>query len=113
MEAVFRTSGTTAGRRGRHLIPDLSLYHGALLPNFRAHVLAGLDDPLMLSLIPSPAAQPDSSLSHMVGVAMERLGAADSDYFAGAPGLDESRLERWLERFTAIQSSVPEVSSLA
>ncbi len=26
---------------------------------------------------------------------------------------DESRLERWLERFTAIQSSVPEASSLA
>ena len=97
VETVFRTSGTTQGRRGRHFVPDAAVYHGALLPNFRAHVVPRMDEPLLLSLIPSPAEQPDSSLSHMIGVAMERLGARDSAYFMRADGtLDEAGLEETL-----------------
>lgn len=73
---VFRTSGTTQGieARGRHHIPRPSLYRASLLPNLGAHLLPE-DEPLpILSLIPSPATAPESSLSTMVGMAAERWG---------------------------------------
>lgn len=76
-EAVFRTSGTTegAGSRGRHLVKRLSLYRASLLPNLGANLVPE-DRPLpLLSLVPSPGAAPDSSLSLMVGAAAERWGA--------------------------------------
>lgn len=68
-EAVFRTSGTTRGAeaRGRHLVPRLSLYRASLRPNFSAHLLPEGEALPLLSLIPAPAALPDSSLSAMVG----------------------------------------------
>jgi len=103
-EALFRTSGTTLGfeRRGEHAVLDLSLYHGSLLPNFAAHVLP--DDAVlpMLSLIPPAAEIPDSSLSHMVSVVVERLGAPGSAFHASvARGIDEAALERALDDFVA------------
>jgi hypothetical protein len=69
VERVFRTSGTTGGReaRGEHHVRDLSLYREALLPPFRAHLLSGIDDPVLLALLPSPQEAPDSSLSYMLG----------------------------------------------
>ena len=80
---VFRTSGTSAGRerRGEHHLLDLSLYHASLLPNFRAHLLPDDARLPILSLIPPPADLPDSSLSHMTGVVMERLGGEGGGYF--------------------------------
>jgi hypothetical protein len=97
VDAIFRTSGTTRGRRGRHLIPDIAVYHAALLPNFRAHVVPELSEARMLSLIPPPAELSDSSLSHMIGIVVERLGAHDSGYYAsGTHGLDERALENAL-----------------
>lgn len=68
-EAIYRTSGTSrgAGARGRHFVPDLSLYHASLRPNFRAHLLPEGGALEILSLIPSPRDVPDSSLSAMVG----------------------------------------------
>jgi hypothetical protein len=96
-EAVFRTSGTTLGheKRGVHHILDVALYHFALIPNFAGCVLPDGAELPMLSLIPPPAELPDSSLSHMVAVVLERLGARESGWFATAShGIDD-------ERFTA------------
>jgi hypothetical protein len=75
VEAVFRTSGTTGGygARGRHLVPSLALYRASLLPNFRAALLPGGERLPLLSLVPSPAEAPDSSLSSMVGTAGHEL----------------------------------------
>ncbi len=75
-EALFLTSGTTsdAGPRGRHLVPRLSLYRASLLPNFKVHVMPDLDSARVVSLVPSPSALPESSLSHMVGVTAAELG---------------------------------------
>ncbi len=86
--ATFRTSGTTAGRaaRGVHHVPDLALYHGSLLSNFRAHLLPEGGRMSVLSLVPSVSAQPDSSLSHMVSVVTEACGAAGSGSFLDAAG---------------------------
>ncbi len=68
-EAVFLTSGTTAQAtaRGRHPVPRLSLYTASLRPAFRAHLLPGGERLPLLSLIPSPALAPGSSLSTMIG----------------------------------------------
>ena len=93
-EAVFRTSGTTGGgaARGEHHVPDLSLYHASLLPNFKAHLLPDGARLSMVSLIPSPIEVPDSSLSHMIGVVADRL-VRDARYFVGREGrLDERGL---------------------
>jgi hypothetical protein len=75
VEAVFRTSGTTGGHgaRGRHLVPSLALYRASLLPAFRAALLPEGERLPLLSLVPSPAEVPDSSLSAMVGMAADEL----------------------------------------
>lgn len=76
-EAVFLTSGTTAGvgRRGRHLIPRVSLYRASALATLQAHLIPE-DRPLpVLSLIPSPADAPESSLSSMMGFVADRWGS--------------------------------------
>ena len=98
-EAVFRTSGTTGGgsERGEHRVPDLSLYHASLLPNFEAHLLPDGARLPMISLIPSPAEVPDSSLSHMIGVVEDELvrgsGLRGTGYFVARDGrLDERGL---------------------
>jgi hypothetical protein len=103
-QAVFRTSGTTQGaeRRGAHYIPDLSLYHASLLPFFAACVLPDGAAVRMLSLIPSAEEQPDSSLSHMVSVVVELLGARGSAFYATVSGgLEEDGLSRALAEAAA------------
>lgn len=93
-EGVFLTSGTSRGHeiRGRHLVPRLSLYRHALLPPIRAHLLAGRDRMPFLSLIPSPADRPDSSLSFMVGAAADAL-ATETRWLMDARGaLDDGGL---------------------
>ncbi len=99
-QAVFRTSGTTRGRerRGTHHVLDLALYHASLQATFQALVLPDGARVRMLSLVPPPEELPDSSLSHMAGVLLERLGAAGSGWFAGAAGLDLPGLARALRR---------------
>ncbi len=102
-EVVFRTSGTTSGgaSRGEHRVPDLSLYHASLLPNFEAHLLPDGARLPMISLIPSPRAVPDSSLSHMIGVVEDEL-ARDARYFVGKDGrLDENGLRSTLREAEA------------
>ncbi|MGH7726034.1 MAG: hypothetical protein ACREOU_11465 [Candidatus Eiseniibacteriota bacterium] len=80
---IFRTSGTTAGRRpGEHYMTPaaLALYEASLLPMFRACVLpetkpgarAALE-PIVLG--PEAADAPHSSLWHMVEVAGRELFA--------------------------------------
>jgi hypothetical protein len=86
--AVFRTSGTTQGRerRGTHYLADLSLYDAALRAGFSAHLLPDGARPRILSLVPSPAELPDSSLSHMAGEVMNDFAAPGSDWFVTADG---------------------------
>lgn len=104
VDAVFRTSGTTRGeeRRGEHYIPDLTLYHASLLPNFAAHLLPDGADLPMLSLMPSDRELEDSSLAHMISVVSDRLGAPGSRSFATVEGgIDEIGLEAALREYEA------------
>jgi len=97
-EKIFLTSGTTQGaaKRGRHLIPDLTLYHASLKPNFAAHLLPEGQRLRMLVLFASPEFMPQSSLSHMFETVIHTFGSEGSAYFFSDQGLDSSRLVKAL-----------------
>lgn len=72
-EVVFRTSGTTSSRRGRHFMESTQLYRASSLAIFDRLVLAprSLLDPQrrtlrFLSVVPQSRERPDSSLGFMV-----------------------------------------------
>lgn len=95
-EAVFETSGTSRGReaRGRHPVYSLDLYRAAALPWFRRHLLPDREAVRILCLVPSPGDAPRSSLSRMMGFAVEAFGTPGSAFLAhpdGAPDLDAVR----------------------
>jgi hypothetical protein len=76
-EKVFRTSGTATHVRGALHLDTLAVYEGSLLPSFRRHLLPDLAAGArarILVLAPPPEELPDSSLSHMFGVAVRELG---------------------------------------
>lgn len=87
-EKIFLTSGTTRGpqARGRHLVPDLRLYHASALTHFTTCLVPDGRALRVLSLIPSPDARPDSSLTQMADWVMRDLGTSDSRYFIDADG---------------------------
>ncbi|MDG1960447.1 MAG: hypothetical protein P8K76_06900 [Candidatus Binatia bacterium] len=84
-ERIFLTSGTTAGkeRRGRHLMPDLSLYRASALRQFRAMVLPDGAVPRIIGLMAGPETLPDSSLVQMVEWIREDLDGAPASYLVG------------------------------
>jgi hypothetical protein len=80
---VFRTSGTTTRARGALHLDTLALYEASLLPAFRRHLLPDLAGDARARIVvvaPSPGEAPDSSLSHMFGVAIRELGAEGSGF---------------------------------
>jgi hypothetical protein len=101
-EAVFRTSGTTAGPelRGRHVVPHLDLYRASALVAFARFLLPDGAQLPALFLLPPPAERPDSSLVHMCAWVGEEL-ATGAEWFAGASALDVPRL---VERLRAAES---------
>jgi len=80
---VFRTSGTATARRGELHLDTLALYEASLLPTFRRFVLPELrrgERIRLRVLAPSPTELPDSSLSHMFGTLLPRVGAPGSGF---------------------------------
>lgn len=106
-EAVFRTSGTTAGpaARGRHAIPHLDLYRAAALTAFARFLLPDGARLPALFLLPPPAERPDSSLVRMCAWVGEEL-ATSAEWFAGARGLDVPRLVERLRTAEACGEAV-------
>jgi hypothetical protein len=105
---VFRTSGTSAARRGELHLDTLALYEASVVPSFVQHLLpelvrgipvgpASAPPPRLRILAPTPAAAPDSSLSHMFGVLLRELGARGA---IGPSGFDldagELQFRGWL-----------------
>jgi hypothetical protein len=84
---VFRTSGTTRGRRGEHHVPDLGPYAAAWAEPFRRHVLPDRERMAVVSLLPAEEDFPDSSLAYMGELIGERF-ATTVDRFHGADGID-------------------------
>jgi hypothetical protein len=84
--AVFLTSGTTIGTRGRHLLRRVDTYEASLAPWFDRFL--GADRPRILVLAPSADEDPASSLSHMLSWAVEHRGGPGSGVFwRGGPDL--------------------------
>jgi acyl-CoA synthetase (AMP-forming)/AMP-acid ligase II len=101
---VFRTSGTAAERRGALHLDTLALYEASLLPSFRRGVLPDLASGArarLRILAPAPAEAPDSSLSHMFGVAVAALGDAGSGFDVRGGALDAAGLLAALEHACA------------
>ena len=105
-EAVFRTSGTSRGRRarGRHLVTSLSLYRRSLVPPFGVHVVRG-DRMPFISLVPPWRERIDSSLSFMVSAAAEAYASEVLWLVDGRGRLDEDAL--WSAMRAAERASVP------
>jgi hypothetical protein len=82
-EAVktFYTSGTTVQLSGKHHLDSCTLYDASLAENFKLHLLPDKEHIRMLSLTPSPAESPHSSLVYMIQKVMELYGTPDSRYF--------------------------------
>lgn len=92
---VFRTSGTALTRRGELALDTLELYEASLVPSFERALLPDLapgERLPILVLAPSRAEAPDSSLSHMFGVMLERRGAPGSGWFVREGRLDAAAL---------------------
>ena len=98
-EKIFLTSGTTEGteRRGRHLIPDLSLYQTSALKQFRKMVLPDGVAPRIVGLMAGPEILPDSSLVQMVEWIRQDLGDGPADYLVKDNGFDPAEATRELE----------------
>jgi hypothetical protein len=97
---VFRTSGTSTRARGALHLDTLALYEASLLPSFRRFLLPDLRQGArarILVLAPSPEDAPDSSLSHMFGVALRLLGDPDSGFVVKGGELDLEAVRGALE----------------
>ncbi|MGF1655704.1 MAG: hypothetical protein ACFCU3_01860 [Verrucomicrobiales bacterium] len=77
----FETSGTTSGKPGVHLLPELDLYRRAVLSGWRYFKLPVLP---RHSLIPRAATHPQSSLSWMLEFLREL--APPQTWFVGEKG---------------------------
>ena len=111
-EKIFRTSGTTRGqeKRGRHLVPDLQLYHASALAHFAACVLPDKRELPVLALIPSPEARPDSSLTQMTEWMMTEFSAGDSRYCIDPEGV---HLDAFIEAVERAQLEGTQICILA
>lgn len=92
--AEFHTSGTTREQSGKHFLATVELYDAAIIPNFAAHLLPDSARLPMMILTPSPGEAPHSSLSHMMGVVLEKFGADDSAYYVEGGQLLVEKLVR-------------------
>ena len=77
---VFHSSGTTAQRPSRHFhnAESLAIYEASLLPWFKAHLLPDGKAIDFVTLTPSPALAPHSSLARMCDTVRRDLGSRDS-----------------------------------
>ncbi len=84
---TFRSSGTTGSLPSVHAHPYPELYRAVIDATFPAACLPELARPPMLSLVPSRAQAPDSSLSFLLDHALRQWGAADSLTAVGPRGV--------------------------
>ncbi len=86
--AVFRTSGTTVGTRGRHPLRRVDTYEASLAPWFDRFLDPRGEHPQILVLAPPVQEAPDSSLSHMLSWAVDHRGGPGSAvHWDGGPDL--------------------------
>jgi acyl-CoA synthetase (AMP-forming)/AMP-acid ligase II len=80
---TFRTSGTSTTARGELQLDSLALYEASLVPTIRRFLFPDLGAAGRMTLrvlAAPPGEQPDSSLSHMFGCTLDRIGSAASRF---------------------------------
>jgi hypothetical protein len=107
---IFRTSGTSAGRRGALHLDTLALYEASLLPTIARYLFPDLIPgetrmPIRI-LAPAPSEAPDSSLSHMFGCTLSVLGKEESGYDTRRGALHAAELIDILARASAAGDAV-------
>lgn len=80
VQAEFRSSGTTGGKRSRHCIQDLSVYEESFIRTFESRY-GRLKDLCILALLPGYLERKDSSLVYMVDVLIRRTGHPSSGFY--------------------------------
>lgn len=92
--SVFVTSGTTRGseQRGRHHVPDPTIYRAAALPHFERCVLPDGIRPRFIVLAPSLAEESQSSLCQMIDWLADAFATGPAEYFVRGGELDGDSL---------------------
>jgi hypothetical protein len=90
---AFETSGTTAGRSGRHFFETPALYDAALLAAFDRYMLPDGARLRYLNLVPNPAERPQSSLGYMMAQVAAMRGAGRTGWFVRG---DELAIEAFI-----------------
>jgi hypothetical protein len=93
---TFRSSGTTQGERSVHHHPFPDLYRRTIDASFPGHCLPGPPPVAMLSLVPSRAQLPDSSLAFMIDHVLRRWGDTDSVVAFAPRGVEVAKARSWL-----------------
>lgn len=90
-EAVFMTSGTTKGIRGKHYHPTLQIYDLSMTENFRQRFMKDVERIRMGVLFPTEKDLPNSSLAHYLALAVREFGSEESCYLLTENGIDVER----------------------
>lgn len=103
---VFRTSGTTLGARGEHPLRDLRFYDTAARRHAQTMLFPDVSRMKLVSLVPTEAEAPDSSLAYMVARFGEWFGAGETTYVWREGKLDHALLATTLRALEAGQAPV-------
>jgi acyl-CoA synthetase (AMP-forming)/AMP-acid ligase II len=90
--AVFMTSGTTKGIKGKHYHPTLHIYDQSMTLNFKQRFMKDTEKIRMGVLFPTEKELPNSSLAHYLALGMKEFGTEDSHYLINDNGVDMDRL---------------------
>src|SRR3954454_19193831 len=96
-EAVFMTSGTTKGIRGKHYHPTLQIYDRSMIVNFKQRFMKETEKIRMGVLFPTKRELPNSSLAHYLALGVQEFGTEDSCYLLNENGLDMEKVLSELE----------------
>ncbi len=107
---VFQTSGTTVGRRGRHIMRGTDTYDAAALAFGHRMLMPptlGVQPPFIPVLVlgPPPSEQPDSSLTHMFSMFATQMGSdatGQETYFLRDGVFELARLDERVARALAL-----------
>ncbi|WP_110929641.1 LuxE/PaaK family acyltransferase [Bacillus massiliglaciei] len=96
-EAVFMTSGTTKGIRGKHYHPTLDIFDKSMILNFKKRFMKETEKIRMGVLFPTEIEMPNSSLARYLGLGMREFGTEESHYLITESGINMDRLLKELD----------------
>jgi hypothetical protein len=94
-QKIFLSSGTTYQQRSRHLVADIGFYEQVSLKIF-GQFFKDFENPVLLTLLPTYANNPQSSLLHMIHHFQQEFGCSGEQYLSH----QFVELTNAIERFT-------------